>query len=149
MTQKDLFLEFMMLCYKKPGTRNYDLTDTLIKDPYIIVRCDGIDMKVLYLYSGLTINIPWKWIDTFRSYNVQYGSQALDIGSSGSELDKFIYNFLMLLIYLDNKKGDDFLGTIYQICRTGTEKFRKMISDELGEEYDPITLDNLDGHLII
>lgn len=151
MTQKELFSEFMTLYYE-PGIRCYNFTDILIKAPYIIVRLDGVECKVIYLHNGMKISIPWKWIDTFRSYNTGYGHRALEIGLSDkntSNIDHLIYNFLKLMIYLDNRKGDEFLSTLYRICQIGTSEFIKMSLDEFGEKYSPMSFDNLDKHLTI
>ena len=148
MTQRELFSEFMTLHYE-PGIRCYNLIDILIKPPYVIARMDGIECKVIYLYSGMKISIPWKWIDTFRSYNTEYGHRALEVGVSDKNIDHLIYNFLKLLIYLDNRKGDEFLSTLHRICQIGTGEFIDLSLNEFGEKYSPISFDSLDNHLTI
>lgn len=147
-SQHELFSEFMILSYE-PGNKYNNLRDILIKPPYTIVRLDGQDCKIIYMHSGLSITIPWKWIDVFTSYNVKYGYRAISIKPSEENIDRLIYNFLMFITFLDNRRGDEFLNSLYNICRIGTKEFRKMSIDEFGEKFDPISFDSLDNHLTI
>ena len=147
--QIDLFSEFMSLGYS-PGENIYkDRIKDIFLDTLIIARLDSTGCHVIYLSSGSHIDIPWKWIDLFSSYNTLYGGRGLSIENNDEKIDKLIFLFLKLLSYLDTKNGLGFLNTLYQICELKTEELREYILSEFGEKLSPITVDSSDSHLII
>lgn len=129
---QNLIREFIELGYTPVARGPAKAQDTIL-GPYIVGRLDKNGYMIYYLFSGVSIRIPWKWIDLFGQFFVHSGHKVEHMGLGENSLDNFIYWMTKLQQNLMTKK--DILETIEKICGIGTKEFRKTILDLPGIEY--------------
>ena len=130
---QDLFREFSEIGYKGPGDYPKGIRDIKVS-PLVIVRIGNGLAKVLYLYNGSSLSIPWYWIDLFTCLNV-WGGHRISQVSPENVIDRFILDFSTLSNSIDCSVPDsDFLERLCGICTIGTKTFRDWCKEEGLEE---------------
>ena len=124
-TLKDLFCEYVNLSYC-PGTRFNRLKDIKISE-YIIARLFSNGCRIIYLFNGSSIFIPWKWLDLFSSLNTHSGDKISYIERTVNledlnKIERIILLFSKLSYLLDRSlskiDGEDFLEVLSEIGTT-------------------------------
>ncbi len=142
---KELFEEFMELSYS-PGDRQRNLTDNIIQE-FILCRLSYSSLQVIFLHSGSYIEIPWKWLDVFSSFNTLFGHRVLceNVTESSDNIEKIILLFLDLLSSYAARRYQLFLSVLYKIGEIKTADFREWCKEEFGEDFEPITVISVDS----
>lgn len=155
-TLKDLFCEYVNLSYC-PGTRFNRLKDIKISE-YIIARLFSNGCRIIYLFNGSSIFIPWKWLDLFSSLNTHSGDKISYIERTVNledlnKIERIILLFSKLSYLLDRSlskiDGEDFLEVLSEIGTTGTCVFRDWCNNEFKIELDPLEYISLDKNFEI
>ena len=155
-TLKDIFYEYINLSYC-PGTRFNKLKDLKISE-YIIARLFSNGCRIIYLFNGSSIFIPWRWLDLFSSFNTHSGDKISYIENlvnleDLSNIEQVILLFSKLSYFLDRNlsriNGEDFLEVLGEIGTTGTRVFRDWCNNEFKIELDPLEYISLDKNFEI
>jgi len=147
MKPKDVFKEFMTLEYtpgKRPAYKDIPIRT------YMINRIGPSGWNIINLYNGTSIRIPWETIDIFYSLDVWGGHKILQCSEIEDRVDNTILNLSTLIFYSrDKSKRNQFLETLFKICKEGTGNFRKWFSNEFGKTLYPIEFNSLDNYKTI
>lgn len=138
---RELFKEFMELSYY-PGKREKGLRDIDVMD-YVIARVTEEGCRIIYIYSGASVLIPWGWIDLFSALNVHSGNRILNIGNpENDDITEFGILFTTFVIYLDKQlsgvNGSELLDILGDISDMGTSKFREWLKSEFSLTLEPL-----------
>lgn len=125
MNNDELFATFLELEYR-PKNPPVGIRDYVLKDR-IILRQSVEGYSVLYLSSGASLKIPWKWTDLFLGL-YYWGGDEIDWRGQKD----FISLMTKLQTYhlgsFQKVNGEGYLGTLGDICAIGTGDFRKKYS---------------------
>jgi len=122
---EDIFREFINLGYKS-GTLPSKDRDIHVKD-LIIMRIGNSYLKILYLFNGSCLNIPWSWIDLFSSLNTWGGDRILFQCQEEREnpIANFIEDFINIAASTScSRVSSEFLDWMSDACEIGTRVFK-------------------------
>lgn len=150
MTQEEIFSKFLSISDYESSLYQDKLEDISLGD-FIIARHLPDGIKIYYLHNGNSIFIPKDWIKLFTSFNIHSGSQSkyTGISSDDTNLNKFIYYFLMLIINLIRKNGDTFLKILYKLFSIGSKEFRIFFKEKTSKDLEDIEFCGIDNELTI
>ncbi len=126
MKLEKLLREFMKLGYVEKPCGPSNEIDTLL-DTFIIGREKKSGYLIYYLFSGASLEIPWKWIDLFGQFFVHSYHRIINGGVEIEDsLDEFIFKMTKLQQNFMTKKK--ILETVGDICELGTKEFREKVA---------------------
>lgn len=140
-----------------PTSRPNRLKDIKISD-YIIARLFPNGCKIIYLFNGSSLFIPWSWLDLFTTFNMHSGDKIYHLSKLNDlenldNIDKILLLFSKLSYSIDSNlsriNGDEFLEILGEIGTTGTHVFRDWCKDEFKINLDPLEYVSLDKNLEI
>lgn len=110
----------------------------LSKKSLIIIRTEKEERSIIYLTTGLTINIPEKWFNFFSQLNVHSGHQLGEGWKSPSTVEKAIMNLCDFFNKIDVTPGstirsdyEDYILSDLSLLNTRIPEIRKIL-----EEFD-------------
>lgn len=122
MRNDEIVQEYLRLCYF--SSREHKEKDYLITD-HILLRASLEGWKIIYLNTGISLEIDWKWIDLFYELYCYAGDEISwrtdrDFISLMVRLQSFILGGIDKL-----QSGEKFLTLLAMICDIGTKDFIK------------------------
>ena len=147
-TIKSIFDEHIYLNRKEISSLKWNtlyLTDIPITD-YIIFRDYGENVKFLYLYSGMSLEMSQEYIKVFFNFQSFRYEEILDLIPETS-LENFIKGMCQVSRVISRKVCNDdpleLLEQIKKLCEIGTSEFRDTYSEMLQLEFNPWRLRSL------
>lgn len=131
-TFREIFSDFINLSYSPSNKVVKSIKDINLRE-LTIARISSNGCTIHFLCSGESFYIPWKWIDIFTSFDVDYGGMMLAIERSINEdsdyLDRFGCYFNKFLKTLLNIPSSRVLNSqllfelLFKIADLKTNKF--------------------------